>query len=151
MVGGALQSTGRSAAAKVCSTNFTDRADVLAIDISSAYPCPAVERLERQFTYSRLAPSFTVSDNAEFSSPVGFESPFVTYCDVRELAKGAYELTEPKSGRKMLLGISVMGDDWCLERVRIENPGRPTVSRYAVRFLKPVRKASVVFNWKPLD
>ena len=151
VIDGRLQTTGRAASAKVIRTAFTDKADSLILDLSLAYVCPALERMERHFTYNRAAPSFMVADHAEFSSSVEFETPFVTYCDVRELAKGAYELTDRTSGRRLMLSISVVGDaEWRLQQSQIENPGRPTVSRYAVRFLKPVRKASVVFDFRPV-
>lgn len=61
------------------------------------------------------------------------------------------ELTDRTSGRRLMLSISVVGDaEWRLQHSQIENPGRPTVSRYAVRFQQPVRKASVIFDFRPV-
>ena len=151
VVGGRLQSTGRKSAAKVLLADYADDSDVLALDISSAYACPSIERLERRFAYRRTEQSLSVSDMAEFSSPTEFESPFITYCDVGEMAKGVYELIDRASGRRLMLNISVKGGEWMLERTQIENPGRPTVTRCAVRFLKPVQIASVSFVWKNVD
>ena len=69
-VAGRLQETGRQAAAKILKTDFTDQADTLLMDISSAYKVEGLKKLERTFVFSRAgAGKLTVSDAVEFDEP----------------------------------------------------------------------------------
>lgn len=79
MVAGKLQRTGAAARAKVVKTEFTDEADTLTLDITSAYPVPELEKLTRTWVYSRAGTgSLTVTDHAVFKSPQSFGTALIT-------------------------------------------------------------------------
>ena len=78
-VAGQLQATGAKARAKILKTEFTDAADTLVMDISSAYPVESLEKLERTFVFSREgAGKLTVTDEVEFSRPENFGTALIT-------------------------------------------------------------------------
>ena len=78
-VAGQLQRTGAEARAKVVKTEFTDAADTLVLDITSAYAVPDLEKLERTFVYSRAGTgSLTVTDHAAFKTPQAFGTALIT-------------------------------------------------------------------------
>lgn len=110
VIAGQLQRTGLAARAKVLRTDFTDARDLLALDLRSAYPVPALQRLERTFTYQRQgAPSLTVADRVEFDTAQTFETALVTW--------GRWE----RGGDRELL----ISDEGSAVRVRIETGGEP--------------------------
>jgi hypothetical protein len=79
MVAGTLQRTGAAAKAKVVKAEFTDAADTLTLDITSAYAVPELVKLERTWVYSREgAGSLTVTDHATFKSPQAFGTALIT-------------------------------------------------------------------------
>ncbi len=79
MVAGTLQRTGAAAKAKVVKAEFTDAADTLTLDITSAYAVPELIKLERTWVYSRQgAGSLTVTDHVTFKSPQAFGTALIT-------------------------------------------------------------------------
>ena len=129
-VGGRLQVVGRQAAAKVVKTDFTDAKDTVVLDLRKAYDCPTLVTLTRTFVFDRRALTVAITDKVRFSEPTEFESPVMTLKP--HLLEGR-------------LALTATGGEWEEKRETIENPGKPTPHRIAVRFKEPVAEASVSF------
>ena len=132
-VGGRLQLQGREAAARVVKTDFTDARDTVVLDIAKAYDCPTLAELTRTFSFDRAARTATVTDLVRFTAPTDFESPIMT--TKPDLLKGHYSVT-------------ATGGDWEEVEEKMENPGRDTPYRRAIRFKTPVTEATVSVTFK---
>ena len=126
----ALQPKGRQHAAKVLKTVFTETCDTVVLDLSAAYDCPTLTKLERTFVFDRTAKTATVTDVVAFSAPTAFESPYMT------------TLPERLKGH---VAIRATGGAWTLAEDSFDNPGKPKPHRVAVRFDAPVTAATVSF------
>ncbi len=80
LLAGKMQRSGAEARGKVLKTEFSDEADLLALDISSAYTIPELKTLERTFVFRRGAqPSLSITDRIVFSAPQTIETALVTW------------------------------------------------------------------------
>jgi len=134
VVAGALQATDeRRECARIVKTEFTEAKDRVVIDLTGVYPeAIGLRHLERTFTFDRQAKTFTVHDWVKFDRPSAFESPLVT------------KSPDAIQGR---VKVDAKGGEWELKEDEVENPGLPTVRRTAVKFLKPVKEASVTVTY----
>ena len=156
-VGGEGQAFGAAFRAEVVSKTFADDRDELVLDIAKAYPNPP-QRLVRTATLTRGdAPSVTIRDEVAFAEPKAFETAFVTSGEVEKSADGRALLVtaRTKDGKRTArLRVAVEttgGGDWTWASETIENPGRPSPHRYAVRFVRPVKAATVAFVMTPQE
>ncbi len=102
VVAGKLQQTGREAHAAIEKTEFNDDEDILAMDITSAYPVPELKRLDRTFTYRRKEPaSLTVRDEVEFSEPKSFETALITWGTMKKISDTELLITDDKGAVKV--------------------------------------------------
>ena len=155
VVGGELQPPGAQFKAKILSTTFADDRDEFVIDLANAYAKPP-KRLVRTATFVRGdAPSATVRDDVAFVKPTAFETAFVTYGEVEKSSDGKslVVMATSKGGdrtARLRVDVEATGGDWEWASETIENPGRPSPHRWAVRFAAPVREATVTFAMRPL-
>lgn len=154
VVGGELQAAGANFRAKVVSTSFSDDRDAVVFDLAGAYPNPP-KRLVRTVSFVRgAAPSVTVRDEVEFAGPKAFETAFVTYGEVEKSADGKSLLVTAQSrdGKKtarLRVSVEASGGDWSWAGEDVENPGKASPHRWAVRFAAPVRTAAVSLVMAP--
>ena len=143
VVGGRLQKGGRTAAAKVLKTEFTDAKDEIALDYTSAYAVPALKSLVRTMTFDRSNARITITDAVAFSAPTSFEVPVITY---REWTANA-DFTEfvfsksPTTHRKMKMAVKASAPV-AFTKELIDNPGKPSPQRLAFAFKEPVTAAT---------
>jgi hypothetical protein len=148
VVAGKLQRTGRDAQAKVLRTGFTDRADTLALDIASPYPCPELKRLERTFVYSRAgAGSLTVTDVVEFASPQTFGTALITRGKWERQADGRIVVRDGEEAVRVEIGVT--GGECALQAEEIieDAPVKPT--RIGINLKQPVTAATVTLKITP--
>lgn len=92
LVAGTQQHEGASAKAQILSTAFTDKEDRFAMDISSAYAVPDLNKLLRTFTYNRNGlGSLTVKDDFEFKTKQSFELALITRAKWKQIAPDQIE------------------------------------------------------------
>ena len=150
VVAGKLQREGRDAQAKVLRTEFTGRADTLALDIASPYTCPELKRLERTFVYSRDgAGSLTVTDTVEFASPQAFGTALVTLGRWERNNDGS--LCVRDGNEAVRVEINVKGGEIAVQAVEIieDAPVKPT--RIGLNFTQPVTAATVTLKITPVE
>ena len=144
VVGGQLQKGGRSAAAKVLKTDFTDAKDEIVLDCTAAYAAPALKSLVRTMTFDRANATITITDAVSFSEPTAFEVPVITYREyTKDDASTHFAFRKPHKRNVRTLKMDVQASAPVTFRdEKIENPGRPDVTRLGFTFDQPVTNAT---------
>jgi hypothetical protein len=150
-VAGQLQQTGRQAAAKVLKTEFTDKADTLVLDISSAYAVPNLKKLQRTFVFSREGSgSLTVTDEVEFASPERFETALITFEEAKPGPGDALLVGEGAGA--VSVGIAIAGTKpfrLASESIQEDLPERRVPTRWAIALAEPTTKATITLTIAP--
>ena len=150
VVAGKLQRPGADARAKILRDEMTDAQDTLAMDIASAYPVPALKRLERTFTYRRgNAPSLVVRDDVEFAKPDGFETALVTWGKWEKLSETEFRISE--GGDAIRVAIDTGGRPFEITDNVLEADvhTKTHAHRVGIALKSPVDKASVTLTITP--
>lgn len=141
VVGGKLQRTGADAGARVLGTSFSDKSDVLRLDLTSAYDCPELTQLKRTFAYSRIgAGQLRVTDEVEFAAPQSFGTALVTTGSVAQVDERTLVIT---SGDEKLTVEIACGLPFTVRTELIEenSPVKPT--RIGIELRQPVTSAFI--------
>ena len=147
VVAGKLQSTGSEACGEVLKTEFTDRMDTLALDISSAYAVKELKKLTRTFVYSRSGKgSLTVTDEVEFGKPKEFSTAFITLGEWKK--QGADKVLVSDGDEAVLVHIEADGLDFDVkaEKIKEDVQTKRLPTRIGISLKKPVTKARVVLK-----
>ena len=149
-VAGKLQRTGRQAQARVIRRDFTDGADTLVLDITSAYDVPELKKLERTFVYSRVGSgSLTVTDEVVFSKPSHFDTALITF-DTWNTYSGSSLIVRDES-ESLRVDIKVTGGDYEIqpETIKEDLSVRKDPTRIGIHLTRPVTHAVVTLTIKP--
>lgn len=152
VVAGKLQRTGRQARGRVIHQDFTDAADTLVLDLSSAYDVPELKKLQRKFVYSRAGSgSLSVTDEVVFSKPSDFGTALVTFDAWKKVT--ASSLTVRDQDEVLRVDISVTGGDFELRPETIEEDlsTRRQPTRLGINLTKPVARALVSLTITPAE
>ncbi len=150
IVAGKLQKDGAEARARVEHADFTDAADTLVLDMTSAYEMPELKKLERTFTYRRGENAgLTVQDGVSFVEPQRFETALITWSDWVETAEN--ELTLKDSKGAVRVKIDTGGEPFNISAQQIDEdvttPKKPT--HLAVALVNSVKTATVKLTITP--
>jgi len=150
VVGGQLQKGGRTAAAKVVGTDFTDAKDEVVLDCTAAYTVPALKSFVRMMTFDRANATITITDAVAFSEPTAFEVPVITYREYKKDETSAhFTFRKPHKGSARTLKMDVQASAPVTFRdEKIENPGRPDVTRLGFTFERPVTNATFTLVYR---
>ncbi len=108
VIAGQLERTGAAARGVILATNFTPASDVFTLELRSAYAVPALQKLERTFTFTRGAtPALEVRDAVKFAVPETFETALVTWG--RATAAGPNALEIAYHGSRVRVTIDTQG------------------------------------------
>ncbi len=147
-----LQASGSKAAAKVLKSTFTDRRDILSLDLLNAYPgAPGLKTCTRTFTWEPKGQSaqLTLRDVFAFDAPQTFESALTTWGTCTQ--KGN-TLSATFEGKTLTIRVTASAP-WHLEEATIK--GKPlgkkkwqdlTPKRYAVRLDAPAKEGWIQFE-----
>lgn len=150
VVAGKLQQKGRKSAAKVLKTEFTDKADTIALQLKDAYPVATLESLERTFRFSREgAGSLTVTDEFAFSEPATFATALVTFGPWR--AESDNVLIVGEGGQAVRVGIDTDGAAFVLEDTKIKEDvrGGRLPTRLGIALREPAAKGRIRLTIAP--
>ena len=152
VVAGKLQQTGSQARGRVIHNEFTDSADTLVLDISSAYDVSELKKLERKFVYSRQASgSLTVTDQVAFSRPCDFAAALVTFSDWKKVS--ASSLMVYDSDKALSVDIEVDGADFEIKPETIDEDvsARKKPTRLGINLKGAVNSATVRLVIRPIE
>ncbi|MBN2269462.1 MAG: heparinase II/III family protein [Sedimentisphaerales bacterium] len=152
VVAGKLQRTGGNARGVILNQQFTDGADTLVLDISSAYDAPELKKLKRTFLYSRTGPgALTVTDEAAFSKASTFGTALVTLDKWKKV--GASSLMIYDSDEALQVDIETNGADFEIKAETIDEdvtaPRKPI--RLGINLSKPAAAAVITLKIAPME
>jgi hypothetical protein len=139
-----LQVPGAKAHAKILKTEFTDAADTLAMDISSAYAVKSLTKLERTFIFSREgAGKLTVTDEVEFSEAEPFGTALITLAKWKQLGPNRLQLGEGADA--VQVELIVEGGEIRIDpqEIKEDTPDHSVPIRLGLEMTKPVKKAMI--------
>ena len=159
VVAAKLQQTGRQASGRVVRRNFTDSADTLVLDISSAYDVPELKKLTREFIYSRRGSgSLRITDEVTFSRPCDFGTALITFSRWKRLSPSSlmFSVRSPKdydSGEALRVDIKVTGAGFEIrpETIQENLSGHKKPTRLGINLKGPVTGALISLTITPTD
>jgi hypothetical protein len=149
LVAGKLQRTGRQARARIVSEDFTNDADTLVLDISSAYDVPELEKLQRKFVYcGKGSGSLTVTDEAVFSQPTEFGTALITFGEWRQPSDSSIVIRSQDKALRVDIDSSA---EFKIQPETIEEDlsGGRLPTRLGINLTQPVSHAVVTLTIKP--
>lgn len=149
VIAGKLQRSGAEARGVVLRTEFTDRADTLALDLRSAYAVKELLKLERTFSFRRDQPSLTVRDEVIFASPQTFETALITWGEWKRIS--AREISVRDGDGNVHVKIDTGGTSFTLqaETIREDVRTKRQPVRLGIALDSPVRTAIVTLVISP--
>lgn len=150
VVAGQLQRPGADAKGTILQAEFSDEADLISMDMTSAYKVSELRFLKRTFLFRRGdGGSLTVTDSVEFSSPQQFEEALVTFSPWKRLTDHQLQIGEGKAAA--VVTINAAGRAFELTDEEIEEPIRYSEKpkRLGIRFTEPVSSLEVSLTITP--
>ncbi|RKR80126.1 heparinase II/III-like protein [Mucilaginibacter gracilis] len=146
LVAGVEQQEGAASEAKVLNATFTDKQDEFVMDISSAYPVPALSKLVRTFTYNRDDAGFlTVKDDFAFKTNQKFEFTLITRAQWKQIAPNQIEF-DGKT-QKMIATISTKSGFAVKAETIVEDA--PAFKRIGI-VLPPAEAGAITVTFRPV-
>lgn len=150
VVAGQLQRAGADAKGQILRTEFGDEADLVEMEMKSAYKVSDLRSLKRTFVFQRgNGGSLTVTDRVEFASPQEFEEALVTFSNWKRLAENQLQIGEGKAAAIVTVDAGGRAFEWRAEEIDepIRYSKKPT--RLGLRFKEPVQNLEVSFAITP--
>lgn len=152
IVAGKLQQTGSKARGEILKHEFTDSADTLALDISSAYDVPELTKLERTFVYSRSGPgALTVTDEVAFSKASAFGTALITLDKWKKISASSLMIYD--SDEALRVDIETGGIEFEVKAETIDEdvsaPRKPI--RLGINQKNPVSNALISLKIAPIE
>ena len=149
IVAGQLQREGPKARAEILKTEFTDQADLLAMEIGSAYKAEGLKSLVRTFLYSRQGDgSLTVTDKVEFASPQSFGTALITGGSCKQTDNG--ELIVQSDNQAVKVTIDTGGEPFEVKIQQIKEDTAIQPTRIGIDLAKPVTAATIKVTIEPV-
>jgi Heparinase II/III-like protein. len=149
VVAGTLQRTGAEAKAKVLRSEFTDAADTLALDLTSAYPVKELAHLRRTFLYSRQgAGALTVTDDVRLTAPKSFGTALLTLGTWKRQDDGSLLIYDGEEALRV--EIDTGGRAFTIDAEPIEEDAAVKPTRLGINLTEPVAEATVTLKITPL-
>jgi hypothetical protein len=149
-VAGKLQKGGRSAAAKVVQTQFTDDEDTVVLDLRGAYAVEGLDQLRRTFVFSRQGRGrLTVTDEVRFAAPESFGTALITFSEWRKADPGA--LIVGSGPGTVRVEIDAPDQQLTVDAEKIEEdlPGARIPTRLGINLRESVAEATITLVITP--
>lgn len=156
IVAGQLQREGAQARAQILKSECTDQADILEMEIRSAYPVADLTSLIRTFVYSRQGQgSLTVTDKVQLGSAQSFGTALITAGTCKQMPDGTLliESEADKASASIKEAVKVTIDtggepfEIKVEEIKEDAPVHPT--RIGINLVKPVTAATIRVTIEP--
>jgi hypothetical protein len=150
LIGGKLQRAGRQAAGKILKAEFTEKEDILSLDLKSVYAVKELQHLVRTFTFSREGRgSLTVTDEVKLSKPTTFETALITLLKWEREGTDRLIVGTGSQAVEVRIDAGDLGLEIEGERVdeNVRTRTKPTRIRLGVK--KPLLQARVTITVRP--
>jgi len=150
LVAGIQQRPGAEACAKILKTDFTDKEDVFSMDISSAYQVQGLQKLNREFVYSRgKIENIQITDEFEFSSAQVFETALITRGKWRKIS--ANQLIVEGKTERLLVTITSPQGAFSIESEEISEEKGDPYTRLGLCLANPVKAGTFTIKFSPVE
>ena len=150
LVAGQLQRVGAEARAEILRAEFSDEADLLEMDIRSAYEVEGLKSLVRTFQYDRRRQGkFSVTDRVEFAAPASFGTALITGGACEQLEDG--RLRVQNGNETVLIEIDTAGEPYTGNIEPIDEQTQTKVTRIGINLTNPVSTAKVLMSIEPVQ
>jgi hypothetical protein len=151
-IDGQLQRAGRSAAGKVVAREFTDEADTVRLDYTSAYAVKSLERLQRTFVYRRLPePGLSVTDEVAFSAPTSFGTAVITFGSWKQVGENRLRISHGRNAVEIEIQAGGLPVRIQATEIREDVRGGKTPVRVGIDLVEPVREATIQLWIRPVS
>jgi hypothetical protein len=151
-VAGKLQQTGRSAAAKVLKTEFTEQKDTIVLDLSAAYEVKELKGLRRTFVFSRDGTgSLAVTDEVEFDSPQSFGTALITFSNWKQLGPNRLQVGSGAEAVQVEITTDGSGFEIQSEQIKEDVRGGRTPTRLGIELTQPAGRATITLRIVPVS
>lgn len=152
VVAGTLQAEGAQSRGRVLSADFTADADIVVMDLASAYPETGLRKLERQWIYGREGDAcLVIEDRFGFAQPAAFATALVGLGEWSWVAgSGRNARFVIDGGQGAVLQVDVefsAAGSWDVRR--LDNPGKPTANRLALALNAPAADGFIRMSVRP--
>ncbi|HLA84720.1 MAG TPA: heparinase II/III family protein [Thermoguttaceae bacterium] len=151
-VAGQLQRPGRRAAAKALSTEWTDDADTLVLDLRTAYDVESLKKLTRSFVYSRRgAGGLEVTDRVAFERPEAFGTALITFDSWKRTGPNMLRIGTGEAA--VDARIDTGGEPFDIDAKPIEEdlPEKRLPTRLGIDLARPVDRATIRLTIRPAE
>jgi hypothetical protein len=136
--------------AVIVASNYTAAADMLAMDLRSAYPVSELQTLKRTFVYTRTGEgSLTVTDDFAFSAPQTFGSALITYGQWKQLSARELLISAGREVVKVSIDTGGVPFEVVAETIKEENHSKTQPTRIGINLIGPQAKGQVAFTIVP--
>jgi len=126
------QQPGRKARGEITKTDFTDTKDRIVMDLRTAYDLPALQKLERAFTYDRTdGEEFIIEDRFKLEEAGEFETALTTLLEWEAKDNGIIQIKGQKNNLFVRIETSD-GSNYTLIPETLQENG-PLITRIAIR------------------
>ena len=147
LVAGELQRDATKVKPKVLVTNFTDEADTITIDMTSAYSVPSLKKLTRLLRHERAGVGLVkIEDEFEFTTPQTFEVALISGGSWKDLGDGKIELWQKK---EHLIANIDSSSPYEIIAEKIEEEGM-VFTRIAIRLNGKLNKGYIKLTFEPV-
>jgi hypothetical protein len=151
-VAGSLQRTGRSAAARVLKTEFSDRTDTLALDLRAAYDVKSLKELTRTFIYSRQGQgSLVVTDRVVLDKPEEFGTALITFDEWKRTGADTLRVGTGETAVDVRIETGGAPFEITAEEIEEDLPGRRLPTRLGINLSRPVERATISLTIRPAE
>jgi hypothetical protein len=153
VIGGQLQRPGRDARAKVVETTFSDTADRIVFDLTSAYShIPGVRTLTRAFVYTRTPTTLlTVTDVFSADTPLAFGSAIITFDRWQQIADDAFLVFNDREALEVRVDARGAAFEFAEEIIAEELSSKRQPRRIGINLTAPVTNATVTLTIRKAD
>lgn len=153
VIGGQLQRAGRDAQAKVVEVRFSDAADRIVFDLTSAYAhIPGVASITRAFVYTRdPAVSLTVTDVLTADAPLTLGSAVITFDRWLQTAEDAFLVFNDREALEVRVDARGTAVEFTEEILDEDLPSNRKPRRIGINLTEPVTEAMVTLTIRKVN
>ncbi len=143
LVAGQLQISTSKAQVEILDREFSDSADTISMDLTSAYAVGQLIGLSRRFTYDRAGGSLTIEDKCSFDSPQSFGIQFITFGQWKQISPT--QLTIWQDNQAVTIDLDANGAALNIASQTIDEdlPGKQRPTHISVDLKMPTMKATL--------